>query len=84
MKKPEVVMEILEAYDLTGSFRAAAGLVGCEGSYVTAPSCAMVARGHRSPSRDAAARPADARPSRATGATVLRPASFFSSRPPGG
>ena len=30
MKKPEVVMEILEAYDLTGSFRAAAGLVGCD------------------------------------------------------
>jgi len=25
MKKPEAVMEILEAYDLTGSFRAAAG-----------------------------------------------------------
>ena len=30
MKKPEDVMEILEAYDLTGSFRAAAGLVGCD------------------------------------------------------
>jgi hypothetical protein len=30
MMKPEVVMEILEAYDLTGSFRAAAGLVGCD------------------------------------------------------
>jgi transposase-like protein len=30
VKKPEVVMEILEAYDLTGSFRAAAGLVGCD------------------------------------------------------
>ena len=30
MKKPEAVMEILEAYDLTGSFRAAAGLVGCD------------------------------------------------------
>ena len=30
MKKPEEVMEILEAYDLTGSFRAAAGLVGCD------------------------------------------------------
>jgi transposase len=28
--KPEVVMEILEAYDLTGSFRAAASLVGCD------------------------------------------------------
>jgi hypothetical protein len=34
VKKPEAVMEILEAYDLTGSFRAAAGLVGCEGFYV--------------------------------------------------
>jgi hypothetical protein len=30
MKKPEDVMEILEAYDLTGSFRAAASLVGCD------------------------------------------------------
>jgi hypothetical protein len=30
VKKPEAVMEILEAYDLTGSFRAAAGLVGCD------------------------------------------------------
>jgi hypothetical protein len=30
MMKPEVVMEILEAYDLTGSFRAAASLVGCD------------------------------------------------------
>ncbi|HZE03978.1 MAG TPA: IS21 family transposase [Solirubrobacteraceae bacterium] len=30
MKKPEDVVEILEAYDLTGSFRAAAGLVGCD------------------------------------------------------
>jgi hypothetical protein len=39
MKKPEDVMEILEAYDLTGSFRAAAGLVGCEGSYVKPSLC---------------------------------------------
>ena len=30
MKKPEAVMEILEAFDLTGSVRAAAGLVGCD------------------------------------------------------
>ena len=30
MKKPEVVMEILVAYDLTGSFRQAAALVGCD------------------------------------------------------
>jgi hypothetical protein len=28
MENPEAVMEILEAYDLTGSFRAATGLVG--------------------------------------------------------
>ena len=28
--KPEAVMEILEAYDLTGSFRTAASLVGCD------------------------------------------------------
>jgi transposase len=30
VKKPEEVMEILEAYDLTGSFRQAAALVGCD------------------------------------------------------
>ena len=30
MKKPEEVMEILEAYDLTGSFRQAAALAGCD------------------------------------------------------
>ena len=30
MKKAEEVMEILEAYDLTGSFRQAAALVGCD------------------------------------------------------
>jgi transposase len=30
MKKPEEVMEILEAYDLTGSCRQAAVLVGCD------------------------------------------------------
>ena len=30
MKKPEEVMEILEAYDLTGSLRQAAALVGCD------------------------------------------------------
>ena len=30
MKKSEEVMEILEAYDLTGSFRQAAALVGCD------------------------------------------------------
>jgi transposase len=30
MKRPEEVMEILEAYDLTGSFREAAALAGCD------------------------------------------------------
>lgn len=30
MKKAEEVMEILEAYDLTGSLRAAAKLAGCD------------------------------------------------------
>jgi hypothetical protein len=30
VKKPEEVMEILEAYDLTGSLRQAAALVGCD------------------------------------------------------
>jgi hypothetical protein len=30
VKKPEEVMEILEAYDLTGSFRQAGALVGCD------------------------------------------------------
>jgi transposase len=30
MKKPEEVMEILEAYDLTGSLRQAAALAGCD------------------------------------------------------
>jgi transposase len=30
LKKPEEVMEILEAFDLTGSLRAAADLVGCD------------------------------------------------------
>ena len=30
MKKTEEIMEILAAYDLTGSFRDAAALVGCD------------------------------------------------------
>ena len=34
MKKPEEAMEILEAYDLTGSLRGAAALAGREGFYV--------------------------------------------------
>ncbi len=34
MKKPEEAMEILEAFDVTGSLRGAAVLAGCEDSYV--------------------------------------------------
>ena len=30
MKRPEEAMEILEAYDLTGSLRGAAALAGCD------------------------------------------------------
>ncbi len=30
MKKPEEAMEILEAFDLTGSLRRAAALAGCD------------------------------------------------------
>jgi len=33
LKKAEEVMEILEAYDLTGSLRAAAALCGCDHNY---------------------------------------------------
>lgn len=35
MKKPEEVMEILEAYDLAGSLRVAAQLAGCDHEAVT-------------------------------------------------
>lgn len=35
MKSAEEIMEILEAYDLTGSFRAAAQLSGCDHHTVT-------------------------------------------------
>lgn len=38
VKKPEEVMEILEAYDLAGSLRGAAQLAGCEGFYVKSSS----------------------------------------------
>ena len=34
VKRPEEVMEILEAYDLAGTLRGAAALAGCEGFYV--------------------------------------------------
>lgn len=40
MKRPEAIMEILAAYDLTGSLRDAAALAGCDhhtvARYVTA------------------------------------------------
>jgi hypothetical protein len=34
VKRGEEAMEILEAYDVTGSLRGAAALAGCEGFYV--------------------------------------------------
>jgi hypothetical protein len=43
MKKAEEVMEILEAYNLTGSFRRAAALVGCD--HKTAGALGRCARG---------------------------------------
>jgi len=33
MKRSEEVMEILEAYDVTGSLRGAAALAGCDHNY---------------------------------------------------
>jgi hypothetical protein len=51
MKKPEDVMEILEAYDLTGSFRAAAGLVGCDHKTVARLVAAREAAGGGLPER---------------------------------
>ena len=43
MKKPEEAMEILEAYDLTGSLRRAAVLAGCDHKTVAR----LVAAGRR-------------------------------------
>ncbi len=51
MKKPEEVMEILEAYDLTGSLRGAASLVGCDHKTVARLVAARDAAGGGLPAR---------------------------------
>ena len=57
MKRPEEIMEILEAYDLTGSYRAAAELAGCD-HHTVARYVAMREAG-RAPERMRAERVAD-------------------------
>jgi hypothetical protein len=56
VKKPEEAMEILEAYDLTGSLRGAAALAGCDHKTVARVVAAREAAGGGLPGR--AARPA--------------------------
>ena len=56
MKKPEEAMEILEAYDLTGSLRGAAALAGCDHKTVARLVAAREAAGGGLPGR--VARPA--------------------------
>ena len=56
MKRPEEAMEILEAYDLTGSLRGAATLAGCDHKTVARLVAAREAAGGGLPGR--AARPA--------------------------
>ena len=51
MKKPEEVMEILEAYDVTGSLRGAAALVGCDHKTVARLVAARDAAGGGLPER---------------------------------
>jgi hypothetical protein len=57
VKRPEEIMEILEAYDLTGSYRAAAELAGCD-HHTVARYVAMREAG-RAPERMRAERVAD-------------------------
>jgi transposase len=57
VKQPEEIMEILEAYDLTGSYRAAAELAGCD-HHTVARYVAMREAG-RAPERMRAERVAD-------------------------
>ena len=54
MKRPEEVMEILEAFDLTGSFRQAAVLVGCDHKTVAHWVGVREATGGAPPARGAA------------------------------
>jgi hypothetical protein len=50
-KKPEEAMEILEAYDLTGSLRGAAALAGCDHKTVARPVAAREEAGGGLPVR---------------------------------
>lgn len=52
VKKPEEVMEILEAYDLTGSFRQAAVLAGCDHKTVSRVVAARESAGGGLPERE--------------------------------
>ena len=51
MKKPEEAMEILEAYDVTGSLRGAAALAGCDHKTVARLVAAREAAGGGLPER---------------------------------
>jgi transposase len=58
MKSSREIMEILEAYDLTGSYRAAAELAGCD-HHTVARYVALRAAGQNPMSREQRARPID-------------------------
>ncbi|MBF6163137.1 IS21 family transposase [Nocardia cyriacigeorgica] len=58
MKSSREIMEILEAYDLTGSFRAAAALAGCD-HHTVARYVALRAAGESPIAREHRARPID-------------------------
>ena len=58
MKKSKEIMEILEAYDLTGSYRAAAELAGCD-HHTVARYVALRAAGQPPVAREHRARPID-------------------------
>ncbi|MBF6295912.1 IS21 family transposase, partial [Nocardia farcinica] len=58
MKSSREIMEILEAYDLTGSFRAAAALAGCD-HHTVARYVALRAAGESPVARQHRARPID-------------------------
>jgi hypothetical protein len=57
VKQPEEIMEILEAFDLTGSYRAAAELAGCD--HHTVAHYVALREAGRSPERMRAERVAD-------------------------
>ncbi len=58
VKRPEEIMDILEAYDLTGSYRAAAELAGCD--HHTVAHYVALREAGRAPERMRAERVADA------------------------